>query len=78
MLLRLETSKEGFPSANGLPREYNGQYLSFAGETLVELSPNKLVRDEEGMAGQSQLVETIVSAVETSWWQVQYSGDKQM
>ena len=31
------------------PREYQGQYLSFAEQTLVELNPNILVRDEERM-----------------------------
>ena len=43
------TSEEGFLSANGLPRGYHGQYLSFAGQTLVEVNPNILVRDVERM-----------------------------
>ena len=43
------TSKDGFLSANGLPREYHGQYLSFTEQTLVELNPNILVRDVERM-----------------------------
>ena len=49
ILLASRPSKEGFLSANGLPREYHGQYLSFAGQTLVELNPNILVRDVERM-----------------------------
>ena len=44
------TSKEGFLSADGLPREFHGLYLSFAGQTLVEVNPNILVRDLERMA----------------------------
>ena len=43
------TRKEGFISANGLPREYHGQCVSFAGQILVELNPNILVRDVERM-----------------------------
>ena len=46
-LLASRTSKEGFLSANGLPREYHDQYLSFAGQILVELNPNILVQDVE-------------------------------
>ena len=43
------TSKEGFLSVNGLPREYHGQFLSFAGRTLVELNTKILVRDGDRM-----------------------------
>ena len=32
------TSKKGYLSANGLQREYHGQYLSFAEQPLVELN----------------------------------------
>ena len=49
-LLASRTSKEGFISANGLPREYHGQYLSFAGQTLVKLNPIILVRDVKRMS----------------------------
>ena len=41
------TSKERFLSANGLPREYLGQYTGHKPYILVELNPNILVRDEE-------------------------------
>ena len=47
ILLASQTSKEGLLQANGLPREYHGQCLSFAGQTLVLLNPNILVRDVE-------------------------------
>ena len=42
-------SKEGFLSAYGLPKDYHGQFLSFAGQTLVKLNPNILVWDVERM-----------------------------
>ena len=59
ILLASWTSKERFLSFNGLPREYHGQYLSFAGQTLVELNPNILVRGVERMYVQYMCLELV-------------------
>ena len=47
VLLVRDALKEEFLSSNKLPREYHGQYLFFAGQTLTELNPNILLWDVE-------------------------------
>ena len=49
ILLSSWSSKEGFLSANGLPREYHGQCLQLKVQTLVEANPDILFRDVEIM-----------------------------
>ena len=47
IILSSRTCKEGFLSANGLSREYHGQYIGHGFPILVELNPNILVRHVE-------------------------------
>ena len=49
ILLSFRTSKEGFLSANGVPRNTSCQYAGNGFPTLVELNPNILIRDVERM-----------------------------
>ena len=63
ILLAFWTSEEGFLSVNGLPREYHGQYLSFAGQTLVKLNPNIIVREVERFLIVT-VIEPIVTVIE--------------
>ena len=49
ILLASRTSKEGFISANGIPRQYHGHFTGHGFPILVELNPNILVWHVERM-----------------------------
>ena len=66
ILLASQTSKEGFCSGNELPREYHGQYLSYDGQTLVELNPLIIVHDVEQICIQLTLKGKCCPATPTS------------
>jgi hypothetical protein len=44
-----QTSKEGFLSVNGLPREYHGHYTKHGNPIMVDLNPTILVRHVQRM-----------------------------
>ena len=67
-----QTSKEGFLSVNGLPREYHGHYTKHGNPIKVELNPNIQVRHVQRMRSAhwsaTSTVEPALSTIPPIWF----------